>query len=239
MPNLHKNLLSVQKLALDNNAFIEFHPHFFLIKDQATRKTLLRGRSHNGLYPVPISSSPPDHAALSSVTARAASVHLWHYRLGHPSSSIVQSVISSNKLASTPSPLSLVCDSCQRAQIHQLSFNKSTHVTYAPLQLVHTDVWGPAVTSVGGFRYYVSFVDDFSRFTWLYLLKQKSDVQHAFSLFQTHVERLLDTKIQTVQSDLGGGRISPPFSLSQKSRYSSSYYLSSHVPVKRHCRAQT
>lgn len=82
MPNLHKNLLSVQKLALDNNVFIEFHPHFFLIKDQATRKTLLRGRSHNGLYPVPISSSPPDHAALSSVTARAASVHLWHYRLG-------------------------------------------------------------------------------------------------------------------------------------------------------------
>lgn len=140
VPNLHKNLLSVQKLALDNNAFIEFHPHFFLIKDQATRKTLLRGRSHNGLYPVPISSSPPDHAALSSVTARAASVHLWHYRLGHPSSSIVQSVISSNKLASTPSPLSLVCDSCQRAKIHQLSFNKSTHVTYAPLQLVHTDV---------------------------------------------------------------------------------------------------
>jgi histone deacetylase 1/2 len=57
---------------------------------------------------------------------------------------------------------------------------------------------------VGGFRYYVSFVDDFSRYSWIYLLKRKSDVEQSFYHFQTHVERLLQTKILAVQTDGGG-----------------------------------
>jgi histone deacetylase 1/2 len=88
--------------------------------------------------------------------------------------------------------------------VHQLPFSRSTHVTTSPLELIHSDVWGPAVTSVGGFKYYVSFLDDFSRFTWIYLLKRKSDVEQAFYSFQKHVERLFNSKILAVQSDWGG-----------------------------------
>lgn len=128
----------------------------------------------------------------------------WHRRLGHPSSSVVQSIIRSNKLACAPSRESLVCDACQRAKVHRLPFNNSTHVTSSPLELVHTDVWGPARTSVGGFKYYVSFLDDYSRFTWIYLIKRKPDVEQVFYSFQTHVERLLNTKIRIIQSDWGG-----------------------------------
>jgi histone deacetylase 1/2 len=50
----------------------------------------------------------------------------------------------------------------------------------------------------------VSFVDAYNRFTWLYLLKRKSDVFHVFIEYQKHVERLLDKKIIHVQSDWGG-----------------------------------
>ena len=56
----------------------------------------------------------------------------------------------------------------------------------------------------GGYKYYVSFVDDYSRFCWIYLLKNKSDVEQVFYTFQTHVERLLNAKIKAVQSDWGG-----------------------------------
>jgi hypothetical protein len=128
-------------LAHDNKAFVELHPSFFCIKDQATRRTLLCGRSGYGLYlvPCPVShASFPSHAALSSVTTSA---DLWHCRLGHPSSSVVESVIRSNKLACAPSRSSLVCDSCLRAKIHQLPYNNSAHVTTSPLELVHSDVW--------------------------------------------------------------------------------------------------
>ena len=74
-----------------------------------------------------------------------------------------------------------------------------------PLELVFSDVWGHAQTSVSGHNYYVSFIDAYSRFTWLYLIKRKSDVFHVFLQFQAHVERLLKQKIIHVQSDWGGG----------------------------------
>jgi hypothetical protein len=205
VPGLSKHLLSAHKLAHDNNAFVELHPSFFCVKDQATRRLLLHGSSHNGLYPVPCpvsSSCSSSRVALSSVTASA---NLWHRRLGHPSSSIVESVVRSNNLACAPHPSSsLVCDPCQCDKVHQLPFNNSTHVTTSPLELVHSDVWEPAVSSVGGFKYYVSFLDDFSRFTWIYLLKRKYDVEKAFHLFQKHVELLLNTTIRALQSDWGG-----------------------------------
>jgi hypothetical protein len=63
---------------------------------------------------------------------------------------------------------------------------------------------GLAQTSVSGHRFYVSFVDAYSHFTWLYLLKHKSDVFVVFLQFQQHVERLLKKNIIHVQSDWGG-----------------------------------
>ena len=57
---------------------------------------------------------------------------------------------------------------------------------------------------MSGHNFYVSFVDQFSRFTWLYLIKRKSDVFNVFLLFQAHVESLLNRKIIHVLSDCRG-----------------------------------
>jgi hypothetical protein len=51
VPSAHKNLVSVHRLASDNNIFLEFHPKFFLIKDQETKRILHQGRCRGGLYP--------------------------------------------------------------------------------------------------------------------------------------------------------------------------------------------
>ena len=64
---------------------------------------------------------------------------------------------------------------------------------------------GSGTNICSGHNYYVSFVDAYSRFTWLYLLKRKFDVFDIFIQFQLHVERLLKHKIIHVQSDGGGG----------------------------------
>ena len=69
--------------------------------------------------------------------------------------------------------------------------------------MIYSDVWGHTQISVSGHEYYVSFIDAYSRFTWLYLLKRKSDVFDVFLQFQAHVERLLKHKIIHVQSDWG------------------------------------
>jgi histone deacetylase 1/2 len=73
-----------------------------------------------------------------------------------------------------------VCDACQQGKSHQLPFVSSSRVVTTPLELVYSDVWGPAQTSVSGHKYYVSFIDAYSRFTWLYLLKTKADVFNVF-----------------------------------------------------------
>jgi histone deacetylase 1/2 len=69
---------------------------------------------------------------------------------------------------------------------------------------VFSDVWGPAPSSVGRFTYYVSFIDDFSKFSCIYLLKKKSDAFQVFHNFQKLVERQFDTKVLAIQSDWGG-----------------------------------
>ena len=91
-----------------------------------------------------------------------------------------------------------ICDSCQCAKSHQLPYPISTSVSTKPLQLIFSDVWGPAPTSVGRHEYYVSFIDDYSKFVWIYLLKRKCDVFDVFRDFLAHVERLLSRKILCV-----------------------------------------
>ncbi|WVZ48786.1 hypothetical protein U9M48_000195 [Paspalum notatum var. saurae] len=156
------------------------------------------------------------HTASGSATSDASrksvfstvkpSVETWHTRLGHPSLPVVRQVISRNNLSceSNKSGPASVCDACQQAKSHQLPYSRSSSVSSAPLQLVFSDVWGPAPDSVGRKKYYVSFIDDFSKFTWLYLIKHKSEVFQKFQEFQSLVERTFDRKILAIQTDWGG-----------------------------------
>jgi hypothetical protein len=89
---------------------------------------------------------------------------------------IVQKVISIHNLpCHSEVNKDSVCDACQQAKNHQLMYPKSTSVSSHPLELVYFDVWGLAPESVGRFKYYVRFIDDFSKFTCIYL-KHKSEV---------------------------------------------------------------
>lgn len=198
VPKINKHLISVQRLASDNNAVVEFHPNYFLVKDRVTKKLLLHGRCKNGLYVLP-------HNFSQALLTAKLSKEQWHRRLGHPASPITIRILQDNNLAiDTNIPSSSICNACQLGKAHQLPFGSSQHVSTAPLQLIHTDVWGPSIASVNNSKYYVSFVDDFSRYVWIYFLRCKSDVESVFLQFQKHVETMLNTKIRSVQSDWGG-----------------------------------
>jgi histone deacetylase 1/2 len=198
VPSVTRNLLSVPKFTRDNNVFFEFHPWYFFVKDRATREILLRGGVHGGLYRI-------DDPFIKQVfSGLKVSREKWHARLGHPATPIVRHVLHRNKLPLYGSTNNVICDSCQQGKSHQLPFSNSDRVISKPLEFIYSDVWGPAQTSTSGHRYYVSFIDGYSRFTWIYLLKHKSDVFHIFLAFQKHVERLLNHKIIHVQSDWGG-----------------------------------
>uniref|UniRef100_A0A8R7VC78 GAG-pre-integrase domain-containing protein n=1 Tax=Triticum urartu TaxID=4572 RepID=A0A8R7VC78_TRIUA len=98
-------------------------------QDQVKRRVLLQGRSRGGLYPVPSfrASSSFSQSSLRVLSVVKLTSEHWHKRLGHPSSSVVDSVIRLNKLPCAPSRESLVCDACQRGKMHQLPYNNSSH----------------------------------------------------------------------------------------------------------------
>ena len=109
-PDASMSLLSAHKIFLDNNAFMEIHPFFFLIKEHATKQILFRGPCHGGLYPlVHVSLESSKHAL---VTIKPSS-STWHRRLGHPSSFIVQQILRKNNLSYSPEINSYICDPCQ------------------------------------------------------------------------------------------------------------------------------
>ena len=81
------------------------------------------------------------------------------------------------------------------------------------LELVHTDLWGPSpVTSLGGSRYYITFIDDSSRKVWVYFLKNKSNVFETFKKRKAMVEIETGLKVKCLRSDNGGEYINRGFS---------------------------
>lgn len=129
-------------------------------------------KCEGGLYPLKFSYNAQKTAFLGNRNSQ----DLWHQRLGHPSKSVVQLVLQQNNLPFLKNDDENVCNACQLAKSHQPPYSKSTHVSEIPLQLIFSDVWGPSFQSSGCSKYYVSFIDDYSKFTWIYLLNNKSDV---------------------------------------------------------------
>jgi hypothetical protein len=122
VPRLSTHVLSVNRLCGDIDICIVFHRHFFCVKDKATRKIQLHGRSQGGLYPIPRSraSSSLPRCTLSGVTALPFQ---WHQRLGHPTNNVVQSIVKTHALSCAP--FDTLMTHKYRGCIIVLSINKS------------------------------------------------------------------------------------------------------------------
>lgn len=144
--------------------------------------------------------------AFSAIKQGRTTSTIWHQRLGHPHSRVLsllkeKKVIDITRWITQPN----ICVSCQMGKSCKLPFNKTNKISQFPLEKIHCDLWGPApLLSNQRFRFYAIFVDDHSRFTWLYPLKRKSEFYHQFLKFQKLVENQFDQKIKVFQCDGGG-----------------------------------
>ncbi|KAG8491470.1 hypothetical protein CXB51_014668 [Gossypium anomalum] len=211
VPSIRKNLLSVSQFARDNNVFFEFHPSYCVVKDIQTRETLLWGRVRDGLYQFSVDSklSSPRVSAAHNVDLHASSSSsdqftLWHNRLGHLSSSVVATVLNTCGIVTNKKSLSNICIACQKGKSHKLLFSSSTTEYMELFELVVSDLWGSAPVACEEHLYYVSFVDMYSRFTWVYLVKRKSQALECFSQFQKMIATQFGKTIKKFQSDWGG-----------------------------------
>ena len=85
-----------------------------------------------------------------------------------------------------------VCEACQLGKQHWHPFPKERNVSKGLLDAIHSEVWGPSQSArFGGCRYCVLFIDDYSRHTWIYLMRQKNEVFRHFQKFKREVEKTI------------------------------------------------
>jgi transposase InsO family protein len=186
------NLLSVPKLAQELNCNITFYSKRVVFQNKDTGKKIGEGVEKNGLYVL----DTPNYAAFTTKISSS----LLHKRLGHPSNNILKKACNKFDLDLDFNN----CDVCRFAKQTRLPFPLSQTKTETYFELVHSDVWGPApVNSYDGYRYFVLFIDDFSRTTWIYLLKTKSEVFLCFTNFFHMVQTQYNGKLKIFRSDNG------------------------------------
>ena len=190
VPECPFNLISISQLTRTLNCSITFTDKCVTLQDRSTGQTIGVGRESQGLYYFPSSTSP--------VACSTTSPSLIHSRLGHPSLSKLQQMVPSLSTLK-----SFECESCQLGKQARASFPRRVNNRAAsPFQLVHTDVWGPCrVLSHNGFQYFVTFIDDYSRCTWLYLMKNRSEVFSIFQSFCAEIKNQFGTSISILRSD--------------------------------------
>ena len=102
-------------------------------------------------------------------------------------------------------PKTGICDPCQHGKQTRVEFKTKENSTTRPLDLVHTDLCGPTRSKgLNGEEYFMLLIDDFTRMTWVYLLKRKSEAFGCFKIFKELVENEAKQKIKCLRSDNGG-----------------------------------
>lgn len=211
VPSLNCNLLSVSQLTESHECVITFFPTHCVLQNMHTKEKIGSGKRSGGLYYLELEDNFYEKkgevkAHLMNGNLKKENeevIWLWHRRLGHPSFGYLRRLFPSLFLNCNPS--NFHCETCVLAKSHRVSFPLNNTKVNTPFSLIHTDVWGPApMPTQNGMRWFVTFVDDCTRMTWLYLLKHKSDVVKVFKCFQKMVEVQFQTCIKVVRSDNGG-----------------------------------
>lgn len=129
---------------------------------------------------------------------------LWHKRLGHISKDRIERLVKTGILDNLDFTDFEVCVDCIKGKQTKHTKKGATRSTKL-LEIIHTDICGPlSIPCFAGERYFITFIDDLSRYGYVYLIHEKSQAVDILEVFITEVERQLDRKVKIVRSDRGG-----------------------------------
>jgi hypothetical protein len=147
-------------------------------------------------------------AAVSSVAAvtseNCSDSKLWHIRLGHMSQLGLAELSKRGLLKGYNNNELEVCEHCIFGKHKRVKFNTSVHITEGILDYVHADLWGASWKhSLGGYRYMLTIIDDYSRRVFSYFLKHKHEAFDAFKAWKVMVEKQIERKVKVLRTDNG------------------------------------
>nr|GFC04248.1 retrotransposon protein, putative, Ty1-copia subclass [Tanacetum cinerariifolium] len=171
----------------------------------------------DGIFEIDLSNSYTNESSIYAVRNKRAkldldSALLWHCHLGHISNKRIKKLQHDGLLDSTDLRGFEKCVSCMYEKIARKPYIHQVERAKDLLELIHTDVCGPfKIMSRQGASYFVTFTDDFSRYGYVYLLKNKHEVFETFKVFQKEVKNQLGKTIKSLRFDHGGEYISQEF----------------------------
>ena len=150
----------------------------------------MKGKLQGEIYLLLGSTVNGTAAVLSSERSNDDATKLWHMRLGHMSEKGMTILAGRGLLKGLKNCKLGFCENCVFGKQKRVKFNTGKHNSKGILEYVHSDVWGPApVNSLGGARYFLTLIDDYSRKVWVYFLKQKDEVFGKFKQQKAKVEK--------------------------------------------------
>ena len=199
VPEFKSNLLSVSS-STSNGYTVVFQENHAVVR-RKDGSAVMKATMENGLYII------KEHQIQSAMISKQCNVNLmkWHQRMGHLNFEDLRKLKRKEIVAGLRDDFkneSPTCEVCMKAKIHQLPFKKSTRRESNVLHLIHTDICGPFKTcSLGGAKYFATFIDDKSRYVELAILKKKSDILQAFKEYKARVDKQTDRQIKKIRSD--------------------------------------
>lgn len=210
VPNLSANLLSVYKIVCQGNTVV-FDANGCHIYN-SDGKEMATCKPENGTYKI---RAKPRLGNCMVAKSNESNSLLWHRRCGHVSLQKLKKMrdeavlgISFNDNGDDIHR----CMVCAMGKQYRQPFPSSTFRANQVLEKVHSDLCGPMRTrSIGGAFYILTFIDDYSRKTFVYFLKEKSQVLDAFMIFKTLMENQTEKRIKILRTDGGGEYTSKDF----------------------------
>ena len=208
VPALQNNLLAVLHLTSKHEFTVTIAKDHMLFTQRGD--LLFTATVRNGSGYLNGTTIPNPEYALSVAKSPIITRSLLHQRLGHIGKDRLERLLKDNMVKgiqiTDPTPIPDICEPCLAGKQHRAPFpHQSENRSTTPLQLVVSDLHGPMPTkTTSGYRYWITFTDDATRFTCVYLLKEKGQAFDAFLLFKAMAEKQLGKKLKRFRDDKGG-----------------------------------
>ena len=204
VPKLFVSLISVQRLAKLKEYSILFDDIDAYLCHKVDGWKIGLAKVRQGLYYLPgrnpialLGAGTP--VAMKGMTFKETIVEI-HQRMGHPSFHLLKHMYP--HLFKDLKVDDFICDACQLGKFKRTTYPSSNNRTLKPFQLIHCDVWGPSpTTDILGNRYFLVCTDDCSRFSWLFLLKTKSEVARCIKNLCALIKRQFGKSVKGFRTD--------------------------------------
>lgn len=198
---LKHNLLSVSQMC-DKGYKFTFNSTDFQIKKDSTGKVVAEGKRTDGnVYNL------KEFYESQCMLGQVDESWLWHERLGKINFDNLAAVRKKGCVRNIPpniKPVNIFCDECVKGKQTKVSFRTKEHNSSRALEIVHTDQCGPTRTrALAGERYFMLFIDDYSRMTRVTFLQDKSQEFERFKIFQKMVAKESGYRLKCLRSDRG------------------------------------